>query len=75
MGGVTRPVGLSRALTPMRRVLRNYLISFLIIALFALAVLLIDRWADERESRKLPAAAPPAGAGTQSAPTPASPAR
>jgi len=34
----------------MSRILRNYLISFLIIGLFLLAVHLIDRWADDRES-------------------------
>lgn len=35
----------------MRRIFRNYLISFVIIALFALAITLIDRWAEEKESR------------------------
>jgi hypothetical protein len=34
----------------MRRILRNYLISFAIIALFAAAITLIDRWADKKES-------------------------
>ena len=60
----------------MRRVLRNYFISFMIIAFFALAVWLIDRWAEERESRKPPvpsggAAAPASAGGTQPGPAPA----
>jgi hypothetical protein len=42
----------------MPRILRNYLISFLIIGLFMLAVYLIDRWADEREARVRAPAAP-----------------
>lgn len=45
----------------MSRILRNYLISFLIIGLFLLAVHLINRWADERD-RRSPAAAAPATA-------------
>ena len=35
----------------MPRVLRNYLISFLIIALFGIAVMLIDHWADEKQDQ------------------------
>jgi len=35
----------------MRRILRNYLISFVIIALLAIVVTLIDHWADKKESR------------------------
>lgn len=35
----------------MPRILRNYLISFLIIGLFLLAVHLIDKWAEERQAK------------------------
>jgi hypothetical protein len=45
----------------MPRILRNYLLSFLIIGLFLLAVHLIDRWADQRPA-------------TPSGPVPAAPA-
>jgi hypothetical protein len=54
----------------MRRVLRNYLISFLIIGLLALVVWLIDQWANERASRNLPVTPPSAAAPALVAPVP-----
>lgn len=58
----------------MSRILRNYLISFLIIGLFLLAVHLINRWADERDRRSPAAAAPATLAPAAPAPAAAVPA-
>jgi hypothetical protein len=58
----------------MSRILRNYLISFLIIGLFLLAVHLINRWADERERHSPAATAPAATAPAATAPAAGAPA-
>lgn len=44
----------------MPRILRNYLISFAIIGLIALAVTMVNRYVDSQMAEAPPAATPPA---------------